>query len=75
MVAHYERLGANKYRLNLSMWENGRVLLRQFWFSGWQARVDSREVRTEPSGVHAVVSCEVPPGNHMDSGWGCFITP
>jgi hypothetical protein len=43
----------------------GQVELLQFWFPGWQATVDGIRVGTGPSGPQAVVSCDVPAGEHL----------
>lgn len=59
------RPAPNHYRAELSMPEPGTVELRQFWFPGWQARVDSSPVETVPVGPHALVSCAIPAGEHV----------
>jgi hypothetical protein len=43
----------------------GKAELLQFWFPGWQASVDGFPVATAPAGPQAIVSCDVPAGNHV----------
>jgi 6-pyruvoyl-tetrahydropterin synthase related domain len=55
----------NHYRSRLQMSVPGRAELLQFWFPGWKATVDGFPVATAPAGPQAIVSCEVPAGDHM----------
>jgi len=58
------RAGFNHYRTEVVMREPGRVELQQFWFPGWTAWMDGREIETAPFGKTGVVSCAVPVGEH-----------
>jgi hypothetical protein len=64
-VIESSKLSQNHYRSHLQMSEPGKVELRQFWFPGWQATVDALPVKTAPAGREAIVSCEVPAGDHV----------
>ena len=55
----------NHYRARVEMSDAGKVELQQFWFPGWQGRVDRLPVATAPSHSQALVSCEVPTGEHV----------
>lgn len=67
------RLHQNYYRSRLEMSEAGKAELPQFWFPGWHASVDGIPVTTAPTGPHAIVSCDLPAGDHIVeftySGW------
>jgi hypothetical protein len=43
----------------------GKAQLLQFWFPGWHATVDGLPSGTDPTGPHAIVSCDVPAGDHV----------
>jgi hypothetical protein len=47
------------------MTEAGTAELQQFWFPGWAAKIDGHEANAIASGPHAVVSCDVPAGDHV----------
>jgi hypothetical protein len=64
-VVESAQLNHNHHRGRVEMSEASKVELLQFWFPGWQATVDGLPVRTAPSGPQAIVSCEVPPGEHV----------
>jgi len=59
------RLRQNHYRSHLQMSVSGQAALAQFWFPGWQATVDDLPAKTAPTGPQAIVSCDVPAGNHV----------
>jgi hypothetical protein len=59
------RLHQNFYRSRLEMSETGKAGLLQFWFPGWHARVDGVPVTTAPTGPQAIVSCDLPAGDHI----------
>lgn len=61
----YQKTGLNRYRANVSMMRAGKMQLAQFWFPGWEARVDGKKTEIQPSGDYSVVSCEVPAGDHI----------
>jgi hypothetical protein len=63
-VTLWKNQGLNGYLATVRAPAPVIVALQQFWFPGWEARIDGRTVKTTPSGPQAVVSCEVPPGNH-----------
>jgi len=54
----------NTYRFHLQMAGPVIAELEQFWFPGWQATIDGQPANTTPFGPHAIVSCEVPAGDH-----------
>jgi hypothetical protein len=54
----------NEYRTAVEMPVAGVVELQQFWFPGWEASVDDVAAITKPNGPQAVVSCDVPAGQH-----------
>jgi hypothetical protein len=58
-------IGQNHYRGHVQMPAAGKVELSQFWFPGWQATVDGLPARTGPAGSNAIVSCDVPAGEHV----------
>jgi hypothetical protein len=58
------QLHQNHYRSRVQMSASGKVELSQFWFPGWQAIVDGLPARTGPAGPSAIVSCDVPAGEH-----------
>jgi hypothetical protein len=64
-VVETAQLDQNHYRSRVQMSGTGKAELLQFWFPGWQATVDGIQVGTTPSGPQAVVSCEVPAGEHV----------
>jgi hypothetical protein len=64
-VIDVTRKNENCYRVRLEMSAAGKVELVQFWFPGWHARVDGVPVETAPFGPQAIVSCEVPAGDHV----------
>jgi hypothetical protein len=59
------RLDQNHYRGLLQTPALGKAELLQFWFPGWQAKVDGLPVATAPAGPDAIVSCDVPAGEHV----------
>jgi hypothetical protein len=59
------RLRQNHYRSHLQMSAPGKADLLQYWFPGWQAKVDGLPVPTAPVGPNAIVSCDVPGGDHV----------
>jgi hypothetical protein len=64
-VVETAQLDQNHYRSRVQMSGTGKAELLQFWFPGWRATVDGIQVGTTPSGPQAVVSCEVPAGEHV----------
>jgi hypothetical protein len=64
-VVESTQLGHNHYRARLQMPVPGKAQLLQFWFPGWQAKVDEVPVATGPAGPEAIVSCDVPSGDHV----------
>ena len=64
-VVDSARLRQNHYRSRVQMSAPSKVTLLQFWFPGWQATVDGLSARTAPAGPKAIVSCDVPVGDHM----------
>jgi hypothetical protein len=64
-VVESARLHHNHYRARLQMSAPGKAQLLQFWFPGWQATVDGLPSGTAPTGPQAVVSCDVPAGDHV----------
>jgi len=64
-VVETAQLHQNHYRSRMQMSGAGKTDLLQFWFPGWQATVDGIQVETAPSGPQAVVSCDVPVGEHL----------
>ena len=64
-VIHVRRENENSYRTRLQMSAAGKAELAQFWFPGWHARVDGVPVETAPFGPQAIVSCDVPAGDHL----------
>lgn len=64
-VTQWDRPALNRYRAKISMREAGKVELHQFWFPGWMARLDGRATEVAPAGKAAVVSCDVPAGEHV----------
>jgi len=64
-VIEVDRLRQNYYRSRVEMLAAGKAELLQFWFSGWQASVDGTPVKTAPSGPQAIVSCNLPAGDHV----------
>ena len=65
LVPHWTRPGLNDYRLDLHLEAPTKVELQQFWFPGWSAKIDGANAPTAPSGPFAIVSCDVPAGNHL----------
>ena len=63
-VRRCQRIAFNKYRVTVNMRESGSVRLEQFWFPGWNAYIDDRNVAVKSCTNSAVVCCEVPAGNH-----------
>jgi hypothetical protein len=63
-VRRCQRIGFNEYHLTVDMRESGSMKLEQFWFPGWNAYVDGRNVPVKSCTNSAVVCCEVPAGNH-----------
>ncbi|MDP9291397.1 MAG: hypothetical protein M3O82_03410, partial [Verrucomicrobiota bacterium] len=63
-VRQWDRPALNHYRASVSMRKAGKVELQQFWFPGWNATLDGRATDTAPSGKAAIVSCDVPIGDH-----------
>ena len=55
----------NYYRGRLQMPAAGKAELLQFWFPGWNASVDGVPVKTVPAGPQAIVSCDLPAGDHV----------
>ncbi|MFN2508996.1 MAG: hypothetical protein ABR589_09510, partial [Chthoniobacterales bacterium] len=55
----------NQYQATISMREEGKVSLHQFWFPGWNATVDGRPAELAAAGKPAIVSCDVPAGEHV----------
>ncbi len=64
-VMNVTQPAANRFRAELSLSESGTVELRQFWFPGWKASVDSQPGETVPVGARGLVSCAVPAGEHV----------
>jgi hypothetical protein len=64
-VIESARLDQNHYRSLLQMSAPGKAELLQFWFPGWQATVDGVPVATAPAGPDAIVSSNVPAGDHV----------
>jgi hypothetical protein len=63
-VRSSESVQQNHYRGLVHLPSSGEVVLRQFWFPGWEAAVDGAAVPTSMAGLSAVVSCHVPAGDH-----------
>ena len=59
------QLNHNHYRSELQMSAPGKAELLQFWFPGWHASVDGIPVETASAGPQAIVSCDVPAGDHI----------
>jgi hypothetical protein len=59
------RVDQNHYRGLLQMPAPGKAELLQFWFPGWRATVDGLPSGTAPTGPQAIVSCDVPAGDHV----------
>jgi hypothetical protein len=64
-VVEFAHLNQNRYRSRVQMSVPGKAELLQFWFPGWQASVDGTPVKTAPSGPQAIVSCDLPAGDHV----------
>lgn len=64
-VIESAQLHQNHYRNRLQMSAPGKAQLLQFWFPGWRATVDGLPVKTAPVGPEAIVSCDVPAGDHV----------
>ena len=64
-VIEVARLHQNYYRSRVEMSAAGKAELLQFWFPGWQATVDGIPAKTAPSGPQAIVSCDLPVGDHV----------
>ncbi|HKF95505.1 MAG TPA: hypothetical protein VKB96_13100, partial [Gammaproteobacteria bacterium] len=64
-VIDVARSGQNYYRSRLEMSAAGKAELLQFWFPGWEAKVDGVPITTAPIGPQAIVSCDLPAGNHL----------
>jgi hypothetical protein len=64
-VIETAQMHQNHYRSRLRLLQAGKVELLQFWFPGWQATVDGLTASTAPIGPHAIVSCDVPAGDHV----------
>jgi hypothetical protein len=64
-VIESTKLGQNHYRSRLQMSASGKAELLQFWFPGWQATVGGIPVKTRATGPNAIVSCDVPAGDHV----------
>ncbi len=56
--------GLNDYRAEVAMHTAGPVQLAQFWFPGWEADIDGRAAETHAAGPQAVVTCDLPAGQH-----------
>jgi hypothetical protein len=55
----------NHYRSLLQMSAPGKAELLQFWFPGWQTKIDGLPVPAAPAGPEAIVSSNVPAGEHI----------
>jgi hypothetical protein len=64
-LKEYDRPALNAYHAKVSMRETGKIELNQFWFPGWSASLDDRPIEIAPSGQMAIVSCDVPAGDHV----------
>jgi hypothetical protein len=64
-VIEVARPRQNYYRGRLQMLAAGKAELLQFWFPGWHASVDGIPVKTIPAGPQAIVSCDLPAGDHV----------
>jgi hypothetical protein len=64
-VIEVVQLHQNYYRSRVQMLAAGKAELLQFWFPGWQASVDGTPLKTAPSGPQAIVSCDLPAGDHV----------
>ena len=64
-VIRSDRVAFNSYRAHVLMSEDGKLQLHQFWFPGWVATLDGRRIRVSSEGKSAIVSCDVPAGEHI----------
>jgi hypothetical protein len=64
-VIEFAQLNQNRYRSRVQMSVPGKAELLQFWFPGWQTTIDGWPARTAPVGPQAIVSCDVPAGDHV----------
>lgn len=53
------------FRLEVASENGGPLLLHQFFFPGWQARVDGLEVSTYPAPTTGLLAVDVPQGEHI----------
>lgn len=65
VLKQWHRTAFNKYRAEVAMANAGKIELNQFWFPGWRAFLDRHPVDITPSGKFAIVSCDVPAGEHI----------
>jgi hypothetical protein len=63
-LKQWDRPAFNTYRATIAMPAAGKVELNQFCFPGWNASLDQRPIAITPSGKAAIVSCDVPAGDH-----------
>lgn len=59
-----ERLGLNRYRFKFSLPTDGEVSFRQFFFAGWTATLDGREIPIRVVAPYGTMAVDVPPGDH-----------
>ena len=64
-VIEFAQLNQNRYRSRVQISVPGKAELLQFWFPGWPASVDGTPVETAPSGPQAIVSSDLPAGDHV----------
>ncbi len=57
--------GPLAYTLEVEASGEERLILRQFAFPGWAARIDGRPVEVAPAGTFGLVSVALPPGRHL----------
>lgn len=64
VLKDWRRPAYNSYCADVAMHEPGKIELNQFWFPGWKTSLDNRWVEAKPSGKIAILSCDVPAGDH-----------
>jgi len=65
IISEYKEISAINYQFNLDSVKVSTVFINNYYFPGWQAYIDSKPVKTSPSGPLGRIGFQVPNGQHQ----------
>lgn len=62
---HHVNMENNGRKIQFTTTGNkGEIVIKKYFFPGWEARIDNHQVKTGPYGKHGLIQISVPSGNH-----------